>query len=84
MKIRTIWYQYPESYPGQLMPNLMDAADEYLDDDNPTYFQDKIVDAERLLSTGDISAFEIIVLEVDEESITDAFEPLVVKAKVKT
>lgn len=75
MRIRMLAVQYKQAYPGELAPNILAVTDEYLDDTNPTYFDDAV--AKELEKIGeDVEAHAILELDVPTDQITAALNPV--------
>ena len=62
MKLYLLFGQRVCSYPGQYAPELIDAVDEYTDEDNSEYFDAKYKDA---CSSGEFSSVIIASTHVD-------------------
>ena len=72
MKIVCLFAQRNEGYPGQYAPELLEAIDEYGDDDNPDYMneaEDK-ADADR-----DLVRARRIEIEISDKDFDAAFNP---------
>lgn len=71
MKVRTLWVDY-SSAGEQLMPNLVLAVDEYLNDENPHYWEEHF---ERETKAAERAgyAWRVIELSVPEGAILGAF-----------
>lgn len=80
VKIRTLWVDY-SSEGDSLMPNVVLAVDEYLDDENPKYWNEHF-ERERRAAEEAGYRWRVIVLEVSERAITGAFGLPHVQAEV--
>lgn len=49
MRVRLIFGQYQQRYDGELMPNVLDAWDEYVLDDNPIGYQEALAKFEAMV-----------------------------------
>lgn len=77
MKIRMLFVDY--SGPGEeLMPNLMLAVDEYLDEGNPSYWNEHF-ENERTSAEESGYAWRVFEVDVNENVIRNAFTIPVVK-----
>lgn len=81
MKIRTLWVDY-SSLGEQLMPNIVLAVDEYLDDENPAYWVEQF-DKEVQGAQEAGYTWRVIELEVPEGMILGAFQVQQVQADVQ-
>lgn len=79
MKIRMIVAQYPERYAGEYMPNIVDAWDEYVMDDNPEGFNDALKKHEALVASGDYEAVRVLDVEVPDSAVLGLFQIPTVK-----
>ncbi|KQP62929.1 hypothetical protein [Nocardioides sp. Leaf285] len=74
MKIHLLVCHYQEAYPGEHAPSVMAAADEFLIEENPTYWHQEV--AQQKAQIGDeAAAWAEIAVEVDTEAILDALHP---------
>lgn len=78
MKIRTLWVNYGDD----LMPNVVLAVDQYLNDENPTYW-DEHFDKETKAAEEANYTWRVIELDVPEGAITGAFLVPQVRADVQ-
>ena len=79
MKVRTLWVDY-SGYPGELAPNIMLAVDEYLEEENPSVWDEEVA---RLEDDGVLEyPHREVVLEVPGNVIRDAFDPVQTEARV--
>lgn len=80
VKVRTLWVDY--SSPGEsLMPNLVLAVDEYLDDENPHYWNEHF-ELERKKAEESGYAWRVVELMVPEGAVLGAFAVEQVAAEV--
>lgn len=70
MRIRTFWEHYASD--DRLMPNVMLAVDEYLDDENPDYWNQQV---EKLIAQAEEngSTWRIIEFTVPDANVVGAF-----------
>jgi hypothetical protein len=74
MKITTLWVQYPSSYPGETAPTLWAAVDEYAHDDNPDYFNGKVIpEVKALLAGGEIVDYTVADIDVPDAFVNGLF-----------
>jgi hypothetical protein len=78
MKIRTIWGQRADD---GMMPELIDAWDEYTEEENPEDFDEALEKAKARTEFVDI---RIIVMVVPDRTILDAFKVPVVAVTVES
>lgn len=79
MKIRMLFVDYSE--PGHpVMPNVMLAVDEYLNDENPHYWNEHF-DKERKAAEENGYAWRVFEVEVNEDVIRNAFAMTLVEGK---
>jgi hypothetical protein len=81
MKINLIVAQYKQAYDGQYMPNVVDAWDEYVMEDNHKGFYDSLCEHEARVNK-DYDWVRVLVVEVPDDVVTNLATPPVVKAKV--
>lgn len=74
MRIRLIVGQYKESYPGEYMPNVLDAWDEYTLDENHEGFEEKLRKYEGWVESGDIEAVRLLDVEIPDDAVLDLFK----------
>ena len=71
MTIKALFIQRTEHYEGQHAPELLDAVDEYTDDENPSYFDEKIEQAEECVKNGSYAGLAIVKIKVDQDKIRE-------------
>lgn len=74
MRIRLIVGQYPQSYDGQLMPNVLDAWDEFVLEDNYEGFAEKLAEYESWVTKGDLEAVRVLDVIVPDIAVTGLFD----------
>lgn len=72
MRLHMIVAQYKESYPGELMPNVVDVWDEFVMDDNPDGYRKELKRHEALVGT-EYSGVRELVVTLPDEVVTDLF-----------
>lgn len=84
MKIRLIIAQYKERYPGEYMPNVVDAWDEYVLEDNWEGYQESLA-KHKAREDSDYEAVRELIVTVPDEAILKLFKDdvPVVAAKVQ-
>jgi len=70
MKLICLFGQRKELYLGELVPELLDAIDEYGNDDNPSYMDDK---EKEYNGYDDIAFTKRIEIEVDDKRFDEVF-----------
>ena len=81
MEIRLIIVQYKQRYEGELMPNVVDAWDEYAMDENWSGYKDSL-DKHQDMVGDEYEGVREITMIVPDEVITDLFkkpEPVVLR-----
>lgn len=73
MNIRLIIAQYPQSYPGQLMPSVVDAWDEFALEDNWAGYKEALAKHKAGVPR-DYTAVRELVVHVPDEAVTSLFE----------
>lgn len=73
MQIRLIIAQHKCDYPGQFMPNVVDAWDEYTLEDNWQGYEEALRKYTDLVGTAYESVRELIVT-IPDRSVTDLFD----------
>lgn len=68
MILKTLWIQRKCSYEGEYAPECLVAVDEYCYDDNPDWFDHKVV-GELEVNKGDIESHKIIDIVVEQDHI---------------
>lgn len=79
MRIRMIIGQYPESYPGEYMPNVLDAWDEYVLEDNYEGFEEKLQKYKSWVQEGELEAVRVLDVEISDDAVLDLFKVPTVK-----
>lgn len=89
MKIRLIVVQYPQRYEGELMPNIVDAWDEYVLEDNYVGFEEALQRHQAMAgpSTDSNRAYDavsVLDVEIPDKAVLDLFKESIptVQAKV--
>lgn len=75
MKIFTIWGQRTCSYPGEYAPELLAAADEYTEDDNPGYLDEEENKYLGYMLNGEFSFIKRLTIDIERRSFDKAFFP---------
>jgi len=75
MKVFMIWGQRTCDYPGAYAPELLAAADEYTEDDNPDYLAGEENKAREMVSNGEMSYIRRLSFEVPDDAFEAAFIP---------
>jgi hypothetical protein len=75
MKVFTIWGQRTCNYPGEYAPELLAAADEYTEDDNPDYLAGEEDKAKGMVESGEMSYIRRISFEIPDADFEAAFIP---------
>ena len=73
-EIRLIIAQYKQGYPGQYMPNVMEAWDEYVLEDNQSGYEEKLKEHRDRIGKDYEDVKELIVV-VPQDTILDLFAP---------
>lgn len=76
MKIRTLWV----NYGGDTMPNVVLAVDEYLNDENPSYWTEHFDKETKEAEEGGYT-WRVIELDIPEGAVLGAFQVHKVQAK---
>lgn len=74
MKVHLLIGHYKTLYAGQYAPNVFLACDEYILEDNPTWWPENVA-KEKAKCGDEIQAWAEIVVEVDDEKMLDALYP---------
>lgn len=82
MDIRLIIAQYPQNYPGESMPNVVDAWDEYTLDDNYEGYEAALKHHQDQVGTT-YEAVRVAVIQVPDQAILDLFEPPTLPASLQ-
>jgi len=77
MKVIMIWGQRHCDYPGEYAPELLAAADEYTEDDNPAYLAAEEDKAKEMVDSGEMDFIRRIVFSVPREAFDAIFSPYV-------
>lgn len=80
VKVWTLWVDY-SSEGEDLMPNLVLAVDEYLDDENPDYWVEHF-ELERRKAEEFGYSWRVVEMRVPEKAILDAFQVKQVEVEV--
>lgn len=72
MKIFMIWVQRKCSYPGQYAPELLEAIDEFSDEDNSGFINDVFTDHS---NEKEFEAVRLIEAELDDEILKNILAP---------
>lgn len=83
MRIRLIIGQYPQQYDGQLMPNVLDAWDEFVLDDNQEGFDKKLAEYESWVLKGDLEAVRVLDVTIPDFAVTTLFDIPNIAGRVK-
>lgn len=67
--ISTIWIQRTEAYEGEFAPELIAAADEYTEQDNPEYLDKIYKEALQEIIDGSYYSVKKIIIEVPFDEI---------------
>jgi hypothetical protein len=80
--VRLIIAQYKQSYPHELMPNVVDAWDEYTMDSNPEGYQEAL-DKHRAKEGDDYEYGGVreLIVELPQSAVTKLFDPVTVSFK---
>lgn len=78
MEIRLIVGQYKQGYPGELMPNVLAAWDEYVLEDNYEGFDRELTGYREQVGT-DFESVAVVRIDVPDHSIAKALMPPVIK-----
>ncbi len=82
MILHTIWIQYPCAYPGEYAPQVYEAVDENLLDENPPLWRDKIAEVRAMVAKGEIDSYRVIRIKLDEDAVKHAFDDLEIAGEV--
>jgi hypothetical protein len=82
MEIRLIIGQYTQRYPGEYMPNVMAAWDEYAYDENWDGYEADVKKYQALVDKGELEAIREMVIRVPDETVLGLFETPEVEAEV--
>jgi hypothetical protein len=74
MKVNLLIMHYKEKYDGQYMPNVVLACDEFIMDENPSWWSENVA-KEKAKVGNEAAAWAEIVVEVDSEAMLDALYP---------
>lgn len=69
MFIKALFIQRKERYEGEYGPELIDAVDEYTDDENPSYFEEKVKKAQENVASGEYAGMSVVRINVDQDEI---------------
>jgi hypothetical protein len=75
MEIRLIIGQYPQRYPGQYMPNVLDAWDEYTLEDNWEGYEEKLNQYKSWVEKGELEGVREMVIRVPTDTVLALFDP---------
>jgi hypothetical protein len=74
MRVKLLFIQRREDYPGQFGPELLAAVDEFTDDENPEWFEGEKVN--HLAAVGsDAVASAVVTIEVPVDQVMDRLFP---------
>lgn len=74
MKVRMLFVQYKEAYPGEYGPAVLASVDEFTDSDNPAYFTEEC--KKQLASVeGGIESHAVITVDVSDDAIERILRP---------
>jgi hypothetical protein len=82
MIVKLIVGQYPQDYAGQYMPNVLDAWDEFVLEDNYEGFEQSLAKHEKMVQDGDLEAVRVLNIFIPDNALTKLFEPPTVEAFV--
>lgn len=82
MRIKIIIAQYPQSYPGQYMPNVVDAWDEFTLEDNWEGFETSLKKHEALALDGTYEGVRVLDVIVPDASVLALFQTPTVEGQV--
>jgi hypothetical protein len=84
MQIRLIIAQYKQSYPGEYMPNVVDAWDEYVLEDNWQGYEEALAKHKAGEGTDyEPNGVKELIVTVPDDVITGLFDIPVVEAQVR-
>lgn len=74
MRIKVLFIQRREDYPGQLGPELLAAVDEFSDSDNPKWFEEE--KRKQLAAVGDdVAASAVMTINIPIDQVLNRLFP---------